>query len=104
MDCIEDVFEDQGHINHCVKLQHVLVCINGHERAWVKQEKPPKIESSAPANKSDESWEIGGYDSWNIYREVNLPQFDSQCVNGADQWMTGPRVNASASKLIKPSQ
>jgi hypothetical protein len=47
----------------CTKLQHVLVYIDGHKRAWMKHQKPQKIESSTPADKFDTAWEFGKY--WN---------------------------------------
>jgi hypothetical protein len=72
----------------------------------MKQQKQPKMESSHPADKSDEAWEIRGYDSWNFYREINLPLCDSQYANGlfADQLMTAPRVSASQDLNDSPTK
>jgi hypothetical protein len=36
MDCIEDVFEEQGLIKQCKKLMHIQVNVYGHKLAWMK--------------------------------------------------------------------
>ncbi len=71
--------------------------IDGHVRAWTKHQKVPTIVTSYPAHNSDKTWLIKGYDTWEFYRDANLPLYEFQQVNGmfADPQMTGPLAIAS---------
>ncbi len=78
MDSIEDVVEEQGLNKKLAKHEHYSVKVDGHARAWMKHQKVQTIVTSYPAQDSDKTWLIKGYDSWEFYRETNLPLSESQ--------------------------